>query len=79
LLPGVSVLSVDDPVEHALGPVSGIFQDNPPMGLRFHHVCGKPRGFNFDRSGVCGHGVICRIRAGHNGDQGVIETYFRKD
>jgi len=33
----------------------------------------------FDRSGVCGHGFIGRIRAGHNGDQGLIEPHFRKD
>jgi len=28
-----SVLSVDDPVEHTTGPVSGIFQENPPIGF----------------------------------------------
>jgi len=46
-----SVLSVDDPVEHTLGPVSGIFRENPPIGLGFHHICRKPRGFNLDSSG----------------------------
>jgi len=33
----------------------------------------------FDRSNICSHGFIGWIRAGHNGDQGVIEPHFRKD